>query len=274
MQLDTVLESLQGNPSNVELQTLQSELQDAINVTQSAIDELRPLAAPAKEPTPEPVVEKWSKANHPAFQPGYKRPGAATEVVEETQAPVALKVNDQVMAKWVTGDKAFYAARILSITGSKADPIYTVKFKAYDQQETVRSHDIRAMASDSRKRKAESTPSTPTITTASNSNTISAAASINPDLVRKEPSKVSDGPARPAKVAKKIKANRELEAGKSKWQDFAAKGKYGKMVKKDSMFKTGEGVTARVGFVGSGTTMRQDPARKRHVYDQRAEEED
>jgi survival-of-motor-neuron-related-splicing factor 30 len=178
------------------------------------------------------------------------------------------------MAKWVTGDKAFYAARILSITGSKADPIYTVRFKAYDQQETIRSHDIRAMASDSKKRKAETTPSTPTITTSSNSNTISAAANINPDLVRKEPSKVSDGPARPAKVAKKIKATKELEAGKSKWQDFAAKGKFGKMTKKDSMFKTGEGVTARVGFVGSGTTMRQDPTRKRHVYDQRAEEED
>jgi len=155
-------------------------------------------------------------------------------------------VNDTVMAKWVTGDKAFYAARIISITGSKADPIYTVSFKSYGNSETVRSQDIRAIASESKKRKADSTVPTPsTPTTPNSSNVISAAANINPDLVRKEPSKVRDGPARPAKAAKKIQATKVLEAGKNKWQDFSAKGKMGKAVKKESMFRTGEGMTAR-----------------------------
>jgi survival-of-motor-neuron-related-splicing factor 30 len=77
---------------------------------------------------------------------------------------------------------------------------------------------------------------------------ISAAADINPDLAQKtkrEPSKVSDGPVRPAKLPKKIKANKELEAGKNKWQDFAAKGKFGKAAKKESMFRTPEGVNGR-----------------------------
>lgn len=81
-----------------------------------------------------------------------------------------------------------------------------------------------------------------------NSNVISAAADIDPALAsqaKKEPSKVSDGPTRPAKVPRKVKANKELEAGKSKWQDFAVKGKFGKTAKKDSMFRTPEGVNAR-----------------------------
>ncbi len=81
-----------------------------------------------------------------------------------------------------------------------------------------------------------------------NSNVISAAADINPALAsqaKKEPSKVSDGPVRPAKLPRKVKANKELEAGKSKWQDFSSKGKTGKVAKKESMFRTPEGVNAR-----------------------------
>jgi len=227
------------------LQALKTELEEGIVALEETLVSIRQAQAPQnKQATPEP--EKWSKANHPAFQPGYKRVGAPAEPVEETPAPAELRVNDTVMAKWVTGDKAFYAARIISITGSKADPIYTVSFKSYGNSETVRSQDIRAIASESKKRKADSTVPTPsTPTTPNSSNVISAAANINPDLVRKEPSKVSDGPARPAKAAKKIQATKVLEAGKNKWQDFSAKGKMGKAVKKESMFRTGEGMTAR-----------------------------
>jgi len=60
---------------------------------------------------------------------------------------------------------------------------------------------------------------------------------------------VSDGPPKPAKAPRKVKANKELEAGKNKWQDFTAKGKVGKVAKKESMFRTGEGVNARGEFV-------------------------
>ena len=77
---------------------------------------------------------------------------------------------------------------------------------------------------------------------------ISAAANIDPALAsqaKKEPSKVSDGPTRPAKVPRKVKANKELEAGKNKWQEFATKGKTGKVAKKESMFRTPDGVNAR-----------------------------
>lgn len=169
-------------------------------------------------------------------------------------------MNDTVLAKWVTGDKAFYPARITSITGSSADPVYIVTFKSYGNSETVRGSDIKPVAGnnnnnntntlDPKKRKADDfSPATavPLQTTHSLPGVISAAANINPALAqaRKEPSLVSDGPTKPAKAAKKIKANKELEAGKSKWQDFSTKGKMGKVKAKESMFRTGEGATAR-----------------------------
>lgn len=199
-----------------------------------------------------------------------------------------------MLAKWVSGDKSFYPARITSITGSSSKPVYIVTFKSYATTETLSAHDIKPMSIDSKKRKADGAPGTPTLPTAPvNSNVISAAADINPALAsqaKKEPSKVSDGPIRPAKLPRKVKANKELEAGKNKWQDFSTKGKVGKVAKKDSMFRTPEGVNARgllallfpqvgminnwlvVGFTGSGQQMRKDPGRSRHIYQHTDEE--
>ncbi|KAK2075348.1 hypothetical protein P8C59_009480 [Phyllachora maydis] len=75
----------------------------------------------------------------------------------------------------------------------------------------------------------------------------------------------------PKKKVKKIKATKELEAGKSKWQEFSTKGKHGKGAKKDSMFRTPDGVHGRVGFTGSGQPMRKDVTRSRHTYQQNDE---
>lgn len=195
------------------------------------------------------MKEKWSKENHPAFQAGYRKPTAPQSPVEEPQAHTTFAVNDNVLAKWISGDKSFYPARITSITGSSSKPVYIVTFKSYATTETLSAHDIKPVSADSKKRKAEGTSVTPTIPTIpTNSNVISAAADINPALAsqaKKEPSKVSDGPIRPAKVPRKVKANKELEAGKNKWQDFSTKGKTGKVSKKESMFRTPEGVNAR-----------------------------
>ena len=183
-------------------------------------------------------------------------PSAHSPTTEEVQSPgpTTFSVNDAVLAKWVSGDKSFYPGRITSITGSKAKPVYIVTFKSYGTTETLSAHDIKPIG-DSKKRKAEGDlatasaggPATPTQQL--HSGVISAAASIDPDLAsqaKREPSKVSDGPARPAKVPRKVKANKELEAGKSKWQEFSTKGfKKGPVTKKESMFRTPEGVNAR-----------------------------
>jgi len=267
LQLETVQLSLQNDPDNSELHSLKAELEEVISLTEAAIAELKPSSVPTSAAKPStPVKEKWSKENHPAYQAGYRKPEVEPD---ESSSPATFSVNDTVSARWKSGDGGFYTARITSITGSSSDPVYIVTFKNYGNTETLKAKDIKPLATDARKRKADGMPGSSTPVPSSNPNVISAAANVDPTLAqqaRREPSKVSDGPVRPAKIPRKVKANKELEAGKSKWQDFAAKSKSGKFTKKDSMFRTGDGVNARVGFTGSGHEMRKDPTRTRHIY--------
>lgn len=248
--METVLSGLQADPDNAELQNLKVELEEIVSLTESAIAELKPTSAapPSKKASPPPAKEKWSREKHPAFQAGYQKTTVSTALSDEPQTPSSFSVNETVLAKWVSGDHSFYPARITSITGSKNAPVYIVTFKSYDTTETLSAKDIKPIG-DSKKRKADGSPVATSPATPINTNVISAAADINPalaDQVRREPSKVSDGPARPAKVPRKVKANKELEAGKSKWQDFTTKGgKTVKHAKKESMFRTPEGVHGR-----------------------------
>ncbi|KAI2468681.1 hypothetical protein F4781DRAFT_432205 [Annulohypoxylon bovei var. microspora] len=273
-QLDVVNIGLKDDSGNAELLALKSELDDALALLNETLAELKPTKAPPSQPkTPSPplVQEKWSRENHPAF-----KKAVPVEEKEADTGPVNYKVNDTIMAKWVSGDKAFYPARITSITGSSTDPIYVVKFKSYDTTEQLRAKDVRPVA---QKRKADGTPvgtaspfsapSQPAApSTSSNPGVISAAASINPELAQKNREEALNdaGDAKPK--AKKLKATKELEAGKSKWQEFNTKSKFAKAhkTKKDSMFRTPEGVHGRVGFTGSGQAMRKDPTRSRHIY--------
>lgn len=240
-QLDIVLGQLRDDPDNVELKALQDELTNFIDLLNENIAELKPKQAPKpapKEPSPPPQSEKWSRENHPAFKK------AAAPAEEKEEAPVNYQVNDTVLAKWLSGDKGFYPARITSVTGSSTAPIYTVKFKSYDNTETLRSRDIRPV---SNKRKADGPPAPTTAPPAAPPApglVSSAGATVYPEAV-KEAEGNADA-SKPPK-AKKIKAKKELEAGKSKWQEFNAKGKFGKSHKKEkeSMFRTPEGVRGR-----------------------------
>lgn len=250
LQLETVALSLQNDPENRELQSLKTELEEVIALTESTIAELRPTPAPAsapdaQKPATPTIREKWSRENHPAYKAGYKPPEAE---LEEQSTQTTFSVNDTVLARWKSGDGGFYNARITSITGSSANPVYIVSFKNYATTETCYSKDIRPLSTEAKKRKADSMSGSSTpIPAPSNPSVISAASTVDPNLAqqaKREPSKVSDGPVRPAKIPRKVKAKNELEQGKAKWQDFAAKSK-GKHGKKDSMFRTGEGVTAR-----------------------------
>ncbi|PGH33888.1 hypothetical protein GX50_03288 [[Emmonsia] crescens] len=272
VQLEAVQSSLQVDPDNAELQGLKTELEEFISLTEQSISELRPAPQKSKS-SPPSTKEKWSKENHPAYQANYRKPTVEPAPPEEPQPspPVSFSVNDNVIARWASGDNSFYPARITSITGSSTNPIYIVSFKTYGTTETLTAKDIKPIT-DTRKRKADGiSGSASPQTLPANSSVISAAADINPALAtqaRKEPSKVGDGPTRPSKMPRKVKANKELEAGKNKWQDFAAKTKLGKSAKKESMFRTPEGINARVGFTGSGQQMRKDPTRSRHIYQQ------
>ncbi|KAJ5925017.1 hypothetical protein N7454_007656 [Penicillium verhagenii] len=272
LQLETIQSSLQVDPDNTELQSLKTELEELITLTETAIAELAPAAPIASKP------QQPTSKNTAYKESGHEKPVADHD--EPAQVQVSFAVNDNVLARWVSGDNVFYPARITSITGSSSNPVYLVSFKSYNTVENLTAKDIRPVSgTDSRKRKADGTPgssASPSPAPQSHVNVISAAADINPALAnqaRNDPSKATDGPARPAKAARKVKATKELEAGKNKWQDFAAKTKgKSKIGKKESMFRTGDGVNARVGFTGSGQTMRKDPTRTRHIYQQNEEE--
>jgi len=240
-----------------------------IQLIEDSLAELNPPAPPATgtkraraSPSPPPApVEKWSRENHPAF----KKTGADEDSAQAVEVPITYQVNDTVMAKWVSGDKGFYPARITSVTGSSTAPIYTVKFKSYDTVETLRSKDIRPVAA--QKRKADGTSVTAAIgagggsaasTTAesgsgggasspsNNGIVMSAGAELYPHAKRDKEKEKLDDNGRPK--FKKIKAKKELEAGKNKWQEFNAKGKASKGAKKDSMFRTPEGIRGRGEF--------------------------
>lgn len=232
---------MQVEPDNTELQSLQTELEELITLTETSIAELKP-AAPVSQPTSSSTRDSWKKENS-APKP------AADHRDEAAPAPASFKVNENVIARWVSGDGAFYPARITSITGSSSNPVYLVSFKSYATVENLTSKDIRPIqGNDNRKRKADGTSGSSASPSPAPSNVISAAADINPALanqVRNEPPNAGDGTARPAKAPRKVKATRELEEGKNKWKDFAAKTKAKGKGKKDSMFRTGEGVNAR-----------------------------
>ncbi|KFY78117.1 hypothetical protein V499_02658 [Pseudogymnoascus sp. VKM F-103] len=289
LQLETVQLGLQSDPSNAELLELKNELDQVIALSQSAIADIAPPSAPPKAQhkasssaaaAAPSAPEKWKRENHPKFRDAAA--AAPKEEEEEQREKPNFQVNDMVLAKWHSGDKGFYPARITSITGSSVDPVYIVKFKSYDTVETLRGRDVKAIST-AAKRKADGTPISSSSSgerRESAGGVISAEAEIDKDAQmarEREASKVGDGPVRPERAPKKIKANKELEKGKSKWQDWAAKGMGKKgtpgVKKKESMFRTPEGVHGRVGFTGSGQTMRKDPSRSRHIYQTNGDEE-
>ncbi len=239
LQLDIVRGQLRDDADNAELKALEGELNDVIALLNESIAELHPAKPKSPEPAAvaePPKTEKWSRENHPAFKK------AAPVAEEKEDAPVNYQVNDNVLAKWVSGDRAFYPAKITSITGSSTAPIYIVKFKSYDTTETLRSKDLRPI---SNKRKADGPPAAAAS---------SAAVSPAPGLVSSADATMypqankdnkDEGEAAKPPKPKKIKAKKELEASKNKWQEFNAKSKFGKTKKKESMFRTPDGIHGR-----------------------------
>ncbi|KAF1349723.1 hypothetical protein BDV97DRAFT_413622 [Delphinella strobiligena] len=258
------------------------DYQEAIDMKAEVLIQLESIDAQIsalKKQTLSPTVdttptEKWKKEDHPAFRKQAVNPSPT----EEKKAPVVYKVNDTVTAKYA-GDKQFYEARIISITGSSVNPIYTVNFKGYTGTETVRAHELRPFnstaSSGAQKRKADDSPIAPSpatpVTSTPMPGVISAAANIDTEkanALKKEAAKLLDADSKP-KTAKKARTSKALESSKHNWQAWQSKastGKAAKVAAKDSMFRTGEAPTARVGFTGSGQAMRKDVARTRHNY--------
>lgn len=248
-QLEDVLAYLKDDPDNGPRQELKATLEEALELYQTELDEahreqqstLQIHQAPPPAPVPA-QPEKWSRENHPAFQ---NKKAAAVPPAVEAAAPVVFRTGDWILARRIKGDKLFHSARILAITGSSANPLYNVKFKDTGETESgLRKEAIKPVPND-KKRKAEVFDSpVPAASASPAAGIISAGPNIDLALTqaKKEPSKVSDGPTRPAKPPKVLKGQGALKKSKQAWNDFQAK-QGGR--KKESMFRTGEGVNAR-----------------------------
>lgn len=246
-----------------------------------------PPPPPADDAPPPPP--KYDMSKHPKFH----NTASDAPPPPADDAPTVFNVKDVVQAKF-SEDKHWYEATITSKTGSNADPVYKVVFKGYGNTETKRKFEVRPLENP-KKRKAEGPPaaSTPTApaspkaaVAAPNAPTHSAVISAAPAIdttnkpVKREPSKVSDGPTRMPPEPKKLKGSKTLDKAKSSWQSWQASGpKKGaasaggamKKMNKESQFRTPDLPGAKVGFTGSGRPMQKDQARSKWEYLNRAD---
>lgn len=232
-QRDALDAALELTPGDADLLAVKAELQELIDGLEAEEAPAAPPSLPVEQEAP-----KWDKSKHPAFAKQAQQAGA------EEAAPVVFKQGDTVLAKWAK-DRQFYEARITSITGSSADPIYFVKYLKYDEQAQLRRQDLRAIYQPSKKRKADDSPAPPAAPSAPATpvptNIIAAPSTVNPELAAqvKEGSKY-DAQNRPAKTLRQMPKSKALNNKKNSWQDFQKKG--GKKTgKKESMFRTQEG---------------------------------
>ncbi|KAI9591504.1 hypothetical protein BDF19DRAFT_454855 [Syncephalis fuscata] len=167
---------------------------------------------------------------------------------------------DAPRAKWVVGDRIqarykndgkLYSARVVSVGGSDAAPVYSVVFKGYegDAPEIVAHADtcplLSAKTAGGDRPKKRSAPE---------------------PITGEEAEKKIKGTA-----ARKMRQQEQRERQQS-WLSFASGGKK-KAVKKTgainkkSIFATPDNGQGRVGVVGSGRPMTQFGNRNKHVYE-------
>ena len=228
LQLDQVDDGLSISPDDSELLSLKEELTELINLLK---EELK-----VEEAVQETKNQKWlQKAKpqqpKPTHSPNSTSPPAETDSPDPSSTPKQeiFKVGDVVSAKWLSGDGAFYAAKVTQVTGHSTKPNYTVKFLKWEDtpMETVPYYHVKPLKEDA-KRKA------------------TAAGYDKPP-----PPKKIDPQAREAaeeKKRRKLREKQELEKTKQNWQSFAARGPkkrtgtVGKAapIGSNSMFKTPE----------------------------------
>ena len=119
VQLSQVEVALEADPSNAELSSLKSELEELIKLTKAAIAQ-------------QEVAASSSKAD------ASRKAAAATA---QTKTFVA---GDEVLAKY-SGDGQWYPARIAAVGGSTENRQYSVVFKGYNTTELVNASQIKAL---------------------------------------------------------------------------------------------------------------------------------
>lgn len=228
-QLDSVNLALSQDPDNQELKNLKAELIDLIALTKTYFEDQ------AKDETVS----------------GAKDFGQVRYEYTET-----YKTGETVMARWISGDNAFYPAKITSVTGSSTNTVYTVKFLEYNTIETLPAYHVKSI-SEGKKRAIEIEQEKPP-----------------------PPPAIANAPPLPPKKQKNIKAKDELIAGQRVWQSFSKKGvkrgRTGKVerIGEKSIFRSPEEFGGKVGVIGSGKGMTKESwKRSRYHFEQITEDD-
>lgn len=211
-----------------EMAKTKKDIEDQVAASSMRLNQLRARLAQEEAAVAPPEPPKWSREAHPVLGKLMKP--------QEPEKPVSFAVGDIVEAKWT--DKHYYKAKVSMVTGSADNPKYLVKFVEYKDTLTVDRWGIRALMDQdySKKRKAESAPVAQSLTV------ISPASAVAPALKANTVNNDTEEAPGPKKF-RKIASNKKLQANKNAWLDFQKKGP--KVVKKDSMFRTGNNPGAR-----------------------------
>jgi survival of motor neuron-related-splicing factor 30 len=229
LQLDQVNDGLTLAPDDKELLDLKAELTDLIALLKDQIKQ--------EEAEAEAKQRKWQQKKFPVSTASPQTASPAAPASDENtpeppaqqspaKPPESFKVGEIVSAKWVSGDGAYYPAKVTEVTGSSLHPYYTVQFiKWEDTIQTLPGYHLRVLTDD-KKRKAVA-------------------------VEREQAPKKVDPAVREAaedKKRRKLVEKQELERQQKNWQNFAARGPkkrtgaVGKSIPigSNSMFKTPE----------------------------------
>ena len=267
-QLEQVNTALIKDSNNHQLQDLKTELEDLISLTNQVLQEQHhtPTHTPSNRQHSPDHTSNPSKSSQlsPA---AHERSHSGT--VNDSKSSQNFKVGELVLARWLSGDNAFYAARITTVTGSSTAPVYGVKFVEYGTTESVPASAVRPMG-DKSKRSIEQEEKR---------------AMNNPKPKKRVPAipqitdQGDDGSVvKKPKKSTTSKSSAESDTGKKAWQAFASKGirKTGlggtatgrtMRIGEKSMFRTPESYDGKVGVIGSGKGMQKEiGVRGKHIH--------
>ena len=149
--------ALKTDPGNPELESLVKELQEVIALTQAVLAEQNGASSVSTSSATNHGAGHHNSHNHNHNHNHHHHHGQHHGAQHDDNTGDAdhsertYAVGDNVLARWTSGDNQLYPARITSITGSRENPVFLVKFTQYNVTEQLYPKDLRPA---SKKRKA------------------------------------------------------------------------------------------------------------------------
>jgi survival-of-motor-neuron-related-splicing factor 30 len=279
-QLEQVEELLANDPNNAEMLKLKKDLQDLINLSTELVGASQATTSKSATASSRPSTATASKKSSGEDEEEVDALLKRTEI-SLSQRPislpddVAIYADDVPLSKWSVGDRIrarykgdgkLYTARVVSVGGTDAAPIYSVVFKGYEDKPEIVAHadTRRLMGAKTAGGHGPKTPNGPT--------TISASTSVVRKREAKSNENDEDSKRLKGSSARKLRQAEQRERQQA-WLKFASgtsvskkKSKKISILNKKSMFSTPDNPNGRVGVIGSGKPMTQFNQRHRHVY--------